>query len=663
MAYNKTTETTEKVNTTHTSHRRKRNIRAEANRLNKKTKPSPEKPETAASDKSDDSEDATAGFNLKTWGTFFKYIMPFKNYMILGMFMVIVIAAIDAFYPYMTKFSIDKFIEANSMDGFGLFMGAFIFIALLQSFGSYVMIIVNNRVATGFTHLLRIACFEKLQRLQINYFNNTPTGWIMSRMTSDIQKLANTLSGNLINLIQYVASIILYAIFMFSLNVKLALIVFSVLPVLVVMSYFFQTRMLKNFRHVRRLNSIVTNSFSEGIAGSQTIKTMVTEDSFEDDFSEQTENMRNFAVRSARLANLYHPFVVLLANVGTALVLWRGGLITEGILTVGDVSIDVISVGTLSAFLTYASAFFNPIQMIAAIFSEMQYAQASAERIVGLMNTEVTIDDSPEVVEKYGDLLNPNKDDWPKIKGDIKFENVSFSYKPEEPIYENFNLHIKAGETIAIVGETGSGKTTLVNLICRFFEPTAGRVLIDDIDYREMPMLWLYSNIGYVLQNAHLFSGTIRDNIKYANQDATDEEVEAAAKMVNAHSFIMNMKDGYDTEVGEDGSRLSVGERQLVSFARAILSNPSIFILDEATSSVDTQTEHLIKDAIDNILEGRTSFLIAHRLSTIRSADRILVIDGGRVVEDGSHEELLEKGGRYYNLYNNQFLKREQMNW
>jgi len=657
MAKKKTTQTNEEIYTPHTNYRRKRNIRDEADRLKGKQKTST-KPADETSNENNQDEDATAGFNLKTWGAFFKYLSPFKKYLFLGVFMVIIIAAIDAFYPYMTKLSVDNFIEKNSMDGFGIFMGAFIFIALFQSFGSFVMIIVNNRVATGFTHLLRMACFEKLQRLQINYFNNTPTGWIMSRMTSDIQKLANTLSGNLINLIQYVASIILYAIFMFSLNLKLALIVFSVIPVLVAISYFFQTRMLKNFRHVRRLNSIVTNSFSEGIAGSQTIKTMVTEDTFEDDFAEQTENMRNFAVRSARLANLYHPLVVLLANVGTALVLWRGGMMTEI-----NIAGETISVGTLSAFLTYASAFFGPIQMIAAIFSEMQYAQASAERIVGLMNTEITIDDKPEVVEKYGDLLNPNKESWPKIKGDIKFRNVNFSYKPEEPIYENFNLHIKAGETIAIVGETGSGKTTLVNLICRFFEPTSGRILIDDIDYREMPMLWLYSNIGYVLQNAHLFSGTIRENIKYANHDATDEEIEAAAKMVNAHNFIMNMKDGYDTEVGEDGSRLSVGERQLVSFARAILSNPSIFILDEATSSVDTQTEHLIKDAIDKILEGRTSFLIAHRLSTIRSADRILVIDGGRVVEDGSHDELIAKGGRYYNLYNNQFLKREQMNW
>lgn len=657
MAKKKIIQTNKENYTPHTNYRRKRNIRDEASRLKGNQKNSTKSEEATPKEKDQD-EDATAGFNLKTWGAFFKYLSPFKKYLFLGVFMVITIAAIDAFYPYMTKLSVDNFIEKNSMDGFGVFMGIFIFIALLQSFGSFVMIIVNNRVATGFTHLLRMACFEKLQRLQINYFNNTPTGWIMSRMTSDIQKLANTLSGNLINLIQYIASILLYAVFMFSLNLKLALIVFSVIPVLVALSYFFQTRMLKNFRHVRRLNSIVTNSFSEGIAGSQTIKTMVTEDTFEDDFAEQTENMRNFAVRSARLANLYHPLVVLLANVGTALVLWRGGMMTEI-----NIAGETISVGTLSAFLTYASAFFGPIQMIAAIFSEMQYAQASAERIVGLMNTEITIDDKPEVVEKYGDLLNPNKENWPKIKGDIKFRNVNFSYKPEEPIYENFNLHIKAGETIAIVGETGSGKTTLVNLICRFFEPTSGRILIDDIDYKEMPMLWLYSNIGYVLQNAHLFSGTIRENIKYANHDATDEEIEAAAKMVNAHNFILNMKDGYDTEVGEDGSRLSVGERQLVSFARAILSNPNIFILDEATSSVDTQTEHLIKDAIDKILEGRTSFLIAHRLSTIRSADRILVIDGGRVVEDGSHDELIAKGGRYYNLYNNQFLKREQMNW
>jgi ATP-binding cassette subfamily B protein len=304
--------------------------------------------------------------------------------------------------------------------------------------------------------------------------------------------------------------------------------------------------------------------------------------------------------------------------------------------------------------------FFEPIRELARIFAEFQSAQASAERIFTMIETAPEIQDRTETVKRYGDIYHPKKENWPEMHGNISFQNVSFAYKEGEKVFSGFNLDVKAGETIALVGETGSGKSTIVNLACRFFEPTEGQILIDDVDYRNRSLLWLQSNLGYVLQTPHLFSGTLKDNIRYGRLDATDEEIINAAKLVNAHGFIMKMEQGYDNEVGEGGNRLSTGEKQLVSFARAILANPRIFVLDEATSSVDTETEQKIQEAIQKVLEGRTSFIIAHRLSTIRVADRILVIRQGTLAEEGNHHELLQHKGYYYRLYTNQFMEEHE---
>jgi ATP-binding cassette subfamily B protein len=312
------------------------------------------------------------------------------------------------------------------------------------------------------------------------------------------------------------------------------------------------------------------------------------------------------------------------------------------------------------AFLSYTVQFFEPIQELARIFTEFQSAQASAERIFTMLETPLEITDRPEIIARYGDLYAPKKDRWPDLQGNIAFNNVSFAYKEGEQVLSQFNLEVHAGETLALVGETGSGKSTIVNLACRFFEPTEGQVLIDGVDYRERSLAWLQSNLGYVLQTPHLFSGTIKDNIRYGRLEAGDEEIVQAAKLVNAHEFIMKMEQGYNAEVGEGGNRLSTGEKQLVSFARAILANPRIFVLDEATSSVDTETEQKIQHAIHKVLEGRTSFIIAHRLSTIREADRILVIRQGQITEEGTHHELLEQKGYYYRLYTNQFLEEHE---
>jgi len=337
---------------------------------------------------------------------------------------------------------------------------------------------------------------------------------------------------------------------------------------------------------------------------------------------------------------------MLLGSVGTALAVGQGGKL---------VMVMGLSFGTFAAFITYTMNLFDPIQQLAGSLAEMQIAQASAEQVMGLLDTPCDIVDSDSVVDKYGDVFQPRRENWEDIRGDIQFDNVSFSYKDGEKVLEGFNLTVKAGETIALVGETGSGKSTIVNLVCRFYEPTQGRVLVDGRDYRERSQLWLQDRLGYVLQTPHLFSGTIGDNIRYGRRTATDEEVRQAARMVSAEGFILKLDKGYDTQVGEGGARLSTGEKQLISFARVILADPRIFVLDEATSSIDTETEQLIQLAITQVLKDRTSFIVAHRLSTIRNAHRILVISGGKIVEMGNHRELIRQKGHYYNLYTTQF--------
>lgn len=323
---------------------------------------------------------------------------------------------------------------------------------------------------------------------------------------------------------------------------------------------------------------------------------------------------------------------------------------------------DLMRLGTLSVFISYAVVIFEPIQQLARLLADLISCQANIERVMDLLEQEPNIVDCQEVIEKYGDSFEAKKENWEKIKGDIVFEDVSFRYPDgKEYVLEHFNLHVPAGMNVAIVGETGAGKSTLVNLVGRFFEPTEGRILIDGVDYRERSQLWLHSQIGYVLQNPHLFSGTVRENIRYGRLDATEEEIIAAAKSVSADVVVEKLKDGYDSDVGESGGLLSTGEKQLISFARAILANPAIFVLDEATSSIDTETEQLIQNATEHLLKGHTSFVIAHRLSTIRRADLILVVKNGKIIERGNHKELLQAKGYYYELYSRQFEEETAM--
>ena len=592
-------------------------------------------------------QDYNEGFNTELWKKLMGFAKPYrKNLVIIGA-MMIILAVIDVIFPIMTKYAIDNFVIPERLEGLSIFALLYILLVILQSVVVWIFIAEAGKVDTGICYNIRKTGFQKLQELSFSYFDKTHIGWIMARMVSDTKRLGDTISWGIVDLVWGSTVMLAISVVMIRMNWRLALIALTVVPILAIVSIYFQKKILGAFRKVRKTNSRITGAFNEGIMGAKTSKTLVREEKNLEEFVEITGKMYSSSVRAAVFSSLYLPAVITLGSIGTALALWRGG---EGVIT------GTLTYGTLVAFISFTIQFFQPVRELARIFAEFQSAQASAERIISMIEREPDIKDIPQVTSLYGDSFKPLKENWTEIKGGITFKNVSFAYKDGEKVLDGFNLNVKAGETIALVGETGSGKSTIVNLACRFYEPTKGEVLIDGVDYRKRSLLWLHSNLGYVLQSPHLFSGTIKENIKYGRLNARDEEIVRAAKLVNAHGFIMKLKNGYDSEVGEGGSRLSTGEKQLISFARAILANPKIFVLDEATSSVDTETEQLIQGAIGQVLEGRTSFIIAHRLSTIRLADRILVINKGKVIEEGNHCQLIEEKGHYYRLYTNQFM-------
>lgn len=593
-------------------------------------------------------QEYTKHFDLTLWRKLLRFTVPYKSQLLALCGYMIVLASVDASIPLITRFAIDTYITQKSFSTFPYFCAGLIVAMLIQAVTVLVMIRTAGHIEMSVPNDIRKLAFRKLQELSLSYYNRTPVGWLMARMTSDIKNLGRAMSWNLVDFTWAIAMMLIMIVLMLSVNWYLALWVLAVVPFLVFVSMFFQKKILNNFRKARKLNSQITGAFNEGIMGAKTIKTLTREDECLNEFQELTDEMRNFSVRAATVSAVYTPIVILLGSLATGAVLWQGGI---------HVGYGDISFGTLVAFISYTTQFFNPVKDFARVFNDFQYAQASGERVLTMLDMDADIKDNDRVIQKYG----TDKENWPEIHGDIAFRDVSFSYEDGEEILEDFNLDIKAGQMIALVGETGSGKTTMVNLICRFYEPVSGQICIDGVDYRERPLLWIYSQLGYVLQEPHLFSGTIRENITYGRPDATNEEIENAAKLVGAHDFILKLENGYDTQVGERGGRLSTGQKQLISFARAIITDPKLFILDEATSSVDTETEALIKAAIGRILKGRTSFIIAHRLSTIRSADRILVIENGKIIEDGKHHELLKKKGYYYNLYTNQFLQEKEM--
>lgn len=599
----------------------------------------------------DDAVQNNKSFQLSTWKRLLPFLKPYRWLMLLLILTNIIISVVDVLLPLFQRYAVDHFIEQRSLAGFQTFIAGYVVVIVLQvlSFVFYTLSAMKMEMHMG--RDLKKACFVHLQTLSFSYYNVTPVGYILARVMSDTNKISAITAWDMVDILWALTYVLSAFISMAILDLRLALLVMIIVPIIAVLTTYFQKKILFWNRKVRAINSRLTGAYNEGIMGAKTSKTLVIEDKNTEEFSELTEEMRSASVRAAGLNALYIPLVMLASSAATAIVLVRGGdmVLEHGML-----------IGTLSAFTTYAVSIFEPIQQMARVLANIISVQPNIERVMGLLDQKPNIVDSPAVIEKYGDSFHPKKENWEEIRGDIEFDDVSFRYPDgEEEVLSHFSLKIPAGTTVAIVGETGAGKSTLVNLACRFFEPTSGRILIDGVDYRERSQLWLHSRLGYVLQNPHLFSGTVMENIRYGRLDATDEEVRAAAKAVSADTVVEHLENGYDSDVGEGGDKLSTGEKQLVSFARAVLADPAIFVLDEATSSIDTQTEQLIQNATLNLLKGRTSFLIAHRLSTIRQADLILVVKDGKIVEQGKHEELLKKGGYYHDLYSKQFQQEE----
>ena len=600
-------------------------------------------------------EEFNKKIDWKLWKRLLSYAMRHKAMFIGIILLMLLVSFGDIFYPQLTRFAIDNIITRGE-EGYRLILPfALVYLACIaiQGAGVVLFILFCGRLEMAMAYDIRQDAFKKLQQLSFSYYDRTAVGYIMARMVGDIPRLSEMIAWSLTDIFWSSGFIIGCICFLIGMNWKLALVVLLVLPPLAVISAYFQRRILKQQRIVRKQNSRITGAFNEGITGAVTTKTLVRESRNFDEFKAEAGTMKKASIKAAVFSAMFTPIVITLGSIATATALYAGGrtVIAPTVFGVG------MTIGVLSSFIAYTTQLFDPMQQLAGIFAEMQSAQASAERVISLLDTPEDIRDSEEVVEKYGDCFEPKKENWEEITGGVEFKNVSFAYKNGEKVLKDFDLKVRPGERIALVGETGAGKSTIVNLVCRFYEPTEGSILIDGTDYRERSQLWLQSRLGYVLQSPHLFSGTIRDNIRYARKDASDDEVVNAAKLVHADEFISKLEKGYDTEVGEGGARLSTGQKQLISFARVILADPRIFVLDEATSSIDTETETLIQNAIGTVLQNRTSFIVAHRLSTIRSCDRILVIRGGRITEEGTHRELLKLRGYYYNLYTTQFTE------
>ena len=551
---------------------------------------------------------------------------------------------VDILMPVLQRYALNHFISGNTLDTLPWYI--LIYVALIV-FASCVNFISCNgamKTEVSVNRDLRTEAFNHLQTLSFSYYNQNSVGWIHSRVMSDTSRIGGLVSWSLMDTVWHTSYLIGSLAVMLIINTRLALLVMLILPLIVVLFSLFQKKLIQANRKIRELNSRITGDFNEGITGAKTIKTLVVEDKMAGDFVKDTEEYKGTSIRAARLRGAFAVTMNLASSMALAIVLWQGGYIAAA------------EVGTFSMFMSYAQGMMEPVRWIVDAISDFITTQVNIERLTRLLNTKSDVTDTPEVIEKYGDSFQPKKENWEEIRGDIEFEDVSFRYPDgDEYVLEHFNLKIPFGSNIAIVGETGAGKSTLVNLVCRFFEPTEGRVLIDGRDARERSQLWLHSAIGYVLQTPHLFSGTIRENLLYGNPNATEEEIARALKLVSADEVVARMEKGIDADVGEGGDLLSTGEKQLISFARAILADPRILVLDEATASVDTLTEQKIQSAIDTIIRGRTSLVIAHRLSTVRNADLILVVMDGKIVEQGTHAELLKKKGHYFRLYTRQY--------
>ncbi|MCL2802163.1 MAG: ABC transporter ATP-binding protein/permease [Treponema sp.] len=585
--------------------------------------------------------------SVSVWKKMLPFIVTEKKNLIICVSLMLLVAIIDIAFPLLLGYAIKNNIEPQTADGIWTLLTITGILVVLQAINVNFFVGIGVKADCGICRSLRNTVFSHLQKLGLSYFNKNPVGYLMARTNSDTSRIGDLVAWGLIDFTWSVFYCTGAIIAMFIIHWKMAAITCATIPLMGLITWLFQKRILSANRIIRKLNSKMTGAMNEGITGAKTVKVIVSENQSLNEFSAITSEYRMHATSLARLRSTFVPLTLFVGSLATAAVLSYGGY--EIIFLGAQLSV-------LAIFLQYAGGFWWPIQNIARILTDIVTTQANVERVNSLLEQNPAITDKPEVIEKYGDAFTPKKENWETITGDVEFRNVTFNYPGyNKKILENFNLRIPAGTYAAIVGETGAGKSTLVNLVCRFYEPTEGEILIDGTDYRERSQHWLHSAFGYVLQSPHLFSGTIRENIRYGRLDATDEEIERAAEIVHADKIINKMEKGYETETGEGGDKLSTGEKQMISFARAVLADPRIFILDEATSSIDTEMEMLLQEAIHTLLKGRTSFVIAHRLSTIRGADIILVVDEGKIIESGTHRELMDKREHYYKLYTRQF--------
>ena len=579
-------------------------------------------------------EEQYGRINSHIFSRLLSLLKPHWKWVIGFLVCISMVSAIDSYTTFLSKRIIDEGIIAGSREAIVNVIIIYGSIILLQALGAFGFIYLVGILAERVRYDLRKKMFNHLQQLSLSYFSETPVGWIMSRLTSDTERLSDLMTWGILDITWAVINIGTAAIFMFIINPQLALIVILMLPILIVVAIQFRTRILYHYRRSRKMNGKITGAFNEGISGVRVIKALSREDSNLVEFSELTDGMYDASFKAAWLSALFLPTVQMISAIGLGIILWQGGI---------NVQVGNMTIGGIQAFVSYITFIMWPIQDIARVYAQMQNAVASAERIFGLIDTEPAVKDRLITVETE------------TIQGDIRFENVHFYYEEDDPVIKNLNFEVKHGDMVALVGPTGGGKTTIVNLLCRFYEPTKGSIYFKDVDYQDMKLEDIQTRIGVVLQTPHLFSGTIEDNIRYGRLNATDEEIREAAKLAGAHEFITKFEKGYQQDVGEGGNLLSVGQKQLISIARALLAQPELFIMDEATSSVDTLTEALIQRGMDRLMEGRTSFVIAHRLSTIKRADRILVIEDGQIAEMGTHKELINQRGKYYKLYTQQF--------
>lgn len=580
-------------------------------------------------------EEFQTRFDGKTFRRILGLTLPHYKLLIGFLVTITIVAGMDAVSTWLSKLIIDDGIVARNPDALTRVLIMYAGLIVIQAASIFLFVYLAGILGERVRYDLRKKMFNHLQALSLNYYSKTPVGWIMARVTSDSERVADLVTWGFVDSTWAIMSVATSMVFMVMIDWKMALIVVALLPVLMYIAVQFRKRILVSYRDVRKTNSKIVGAFNENITGVRVIKALGRENENLGEFQTLTDRMYHSSYRAAWLSALFLPTVQIVSAIVVAVVVGYGGR---------QAQIGTMTIGGIQAFVSYITFMMWPVQDLARVFADMQQAIASAERMFALIDSEPQIKDRPNA-------LDPGT-----VKGDIIFDHVTFNYeKDEKPVLDDFSLHVKRGETIALVGPTGGGKSTIVNLLCRFYEPQSGKIYIGGRDYTSLSLNAIQSRIGVVLQTPHLFSGSISENLRYGRLDAADSEIIQATKVIGAYDFIMRLEKGFDTEVGEGGNLLSVGQKQLISLARAVLANPEIFVMDEATSSVDTLTEALIQKGMQTLLDSTTSFIIAHRLSTIKKADRILVIESGKIAEMGTHSELLKLKGKYYQLYTRQF--------